>query len=78
MVERKAFFAKLKHQYHVSQWGEHDGSAQSQKEWRLFLELSFISIDGQTLILSKVVERIVFLAKPKYQYYVSYWGKIRL
>ena len=27
MVERKAFFANPKHQYRVSQWGEHDCSA---------------------------------------------------
>ena len=30
-VEGKAFTAKTKHQYHVSKWGEHDCSAQSQK-----------------------------------------------
>ena len=28
MVKRKAFHAKPKHQYHVSQWGEYDLSAQ--------------------------------------------------
>ena len=32
---RKAFLAKLKHQYHVSQYGEHNCNAQSQKECRL-------------------------------------------
>ena len=30
-MERKAFLANLEHQYHVYQCGEHDYSAQSQK-----------------------------------------------
>ena len=31
MVEEKAFLANLKHQYHVSECGEHDSSAYNQK-----------------------------------------------
>ena len=31
MVQRKAFLANPKHQYHVSQWGEHDYSANNKK-----------------------------------------------
>ena len=31
MGERKAFFANPKHQYHVSQGGEHDCSPHSEK-----------------------------------------------
>ena len=31
MVERKAFLAKSKHQYHVSQLHEHDWSANNKK-----------------------------------------------
>ena len=31
MVERKAFLANPKHQYCVSQWGEHDYSAYDKK-----------------------------------------------
>ena len=31
MVERKAFLAKPKHQYYVSQWEKHDGSATYKK-----------------------------------------------
>ena len=31
MVERKAFLANLKHQYHVSQNGEHDCGANNKK-----------------------------------------------
>ena len=30
-VERKAFLANPKHQYFVSQWGEHDGRAHNEK-----------------------------------------------
>ena len=29
---KKAFLSKLKHQYHVSQWGEHDCIAHNKKE----------------------------------------------
>ena len=31
MVDGKAFLAKPKQQYHLSQWGEHDYSAESQE-----------------------------------------------
>ena len=31
MVERKAFLANSKHQYPVSQWGEHHCSAHNKK-----------------------------------------------
>ena len=31
MAERKAFLANLKHQYHVSRYGEHDCSAHNEK-----------------------------------------------
>ena len=31
MVESKAFPVNPNHQYHVSQWGEHDCSAHSEK-----------------------------------------------
>ena len=34
-MERKAFLAKPKCQYRVSQCGEHDSSAQTHKEWGL-------------------------------------------
>ena len=32
MVERKAFLANLMHQYHASQFGEHDCSAHNKKK----------------------------------------------
>ena len=31
MVERRAFLAQSKHQYRVSQWGEHDCTAHKEK-----------------------------------------------
>ena len=71
MVERKTFLANPNHQYRVSQYGEHDCSAQSQKEWRLLQESKFDSFYAQTLILGKMVERKTFLAKPKHQCHVS-------
>ena len=46
MVETKAFHANPKHQFHVSQHGEHDCTAQSQKEWRLLRELKFDIFHG--------------------------------
>ena len=30
-MERKVFLANQKHQYHLSQWGEHDCSANNKK-----------------------------------------------
>ena len=71
MVEWKAFLGKSKHQYHASQWAEHDCSAQSQKDKRLLRQSSFISVDGETLILRKMVEQNAFPTKPQYQYHVS-------
>ena len=41
MVEGKAFAANPKHQYHVSQWGEHDCSAHNKKNGDYFEYLSF-------------------------------------
>ena len=71
----KAFLAKPKHQYHVSQWGEHDCSVESQKEWRLIWKSRFLSFDRWTLILWKMVERKASRAKQKLQYHVSQWGE---
>ena len=41
MVEWKAFLENPKHQYHLFQYGEHDCSAQSQKECRFLWESKF-------------------------------------
>ena len=75
MVKRKAFLANSKHQYQVSQCGEHDCSAQSQKEWRLLWEFDFDTFHGWTLILRKMVEWKAYLANPKHQYGVSQYGE---
>ena len=50
MVERKAFFSKPKHHYHLSQWGEYVYGAQSRIKRRLLCESQFVLIDGWTLI----------------------------
>ena len=59
---------------HLSQWGEWIRGAQSIKEKRLLCEFIFILIEKRTSIL-KVVEREVFLMKPKLQYHLSKWEK---
>ena len=50
MLEGKAFLAKWKHQYHVSQWEE---CVQSPKELRLLQESNFVPLDRWTLILGE-------------------------
>ena len=65
MAEREVFVMKPKHQYYLSQWGEHGYGAQSWKERRLLCETTFIPIEWWTSIL-KMVERKVFLMKPKH------------
>ena len=41
--EKKVFLANMKHQYCISQHGEHDCGALLQKEWRLLRESKFDS-----------------------------------
>ena len=55
-MERKAVLTQLKHQNHVSKWGECVYSAQSQKEWGLLLESMFVPFDRWTLIPKKVAD----------------------
>ena len=74
MVEREVFLMKPRHQYHLSQRGEWTCGGQSLKESRLLCESKFIPIERWTLIL-KMVEREVFLTKPKHQYHQSQWGE---
>ena len=74
MMEWKAFLMKPKHQCHLPQWGEWVYSAQSWKERRLLSESMFVLIDKRTLSL-KMMERKVFLVKPKHQCHLSQWGK---
>ena len=73
MVE-KSFSCKSIDQYHVSQYEEHDCSAYSEKECTSLRESKFDSIDWQTLITRKMVER-KFLANPRHQYRVSQYGE---
>ena len=63
-----------KHQYHLSQWGECVYGAKSWKERRLLYESMFVQIKLRTLIL-KMVERDVFLTKPKHEYHLFHWGE---
>ena len=65
MVERKAFLAKPKLQFYVSQCGEHDYSAQSEKEWRLLQQSNFVLFHELTWIIRKMLERKASLAEPK-------------
>ena len=66
MVERDVFTLKPKLWYHLSRWGECVYGAYSLQEKRLLCESAFAQIDERTLIL-KLVEREVFLMKPKHQ-----------
>ena len=75
MVEGKAFLANPKHQYHVSQFGEHDCSAHNKKQLGLSQVSKFVSFHGWTLIIGKIMERKASLANPKHQYCVSQYGE---
>ena len=58
---KKGFLASPKHQYHVFQYGEHDCGTQSEKEYRLLWESKLDSLEGQTLIIGKIMEKKLFL-----------------
>ena len=75
MVEREVFLMKPKLPYLLSQWQECFYGAQSWKEKRLLCESVFVQIDGWTLAL-KMVERELFLVKPKQQYHLSRRGEV--
>ena len=65
-VESEVFLMKPKDQNHLSQQGECIYSAQSRKERILLCESMFISTERRTSIL-KVVEKEIFIMKPKHQ-----------
>ena len=69
IVERDAFLMKPKHEYHLSEWEERVYMPNHEKKG-LLCESVFVQIDERTLVL-KVVERKVFLLKPKLQYNLS-------
>ena len=71
MVERKAFLMKPKQHCHSSQLGEWVYGAQSWKERTLLCEHRSVPIERQTSI-PKMVERKIFLMKPKHQYHLSH------
>ena len=71
---REVFLMKLKHKYHLSQQGECDYGAQSWKERRFLWESMFTLIGRRTWIL-KMVEKQVFLMKPKHQNHLSQQGE---
>ena len=66
MVEKQVFLMKPKQRIHLSQRGECDYGTQSWKKMRLLCESMFIPIEERASIL-KLVEREVFLIKPKHQ-----------
>ena len=68
MLEIKVFLMKPKHQYHLPQWGQCVYHAQSRNKKRLLYKSVFVQTELCTLIL-KMVERDVFLMKPKHQYH---------
>ena len=73
MVERKAFLANPKHQYRLSQYGEHDYGA--HKKWRLLWVSKFDPFHRWTLIIRKMVEIKAFHENAKHQYHASQWGE---
>ena len=64
---KRSFLMNPRHQYHLPQREEWIYDAQSLKERRLLRESKFIQIERWTLVL-KMVEREVFVTKPKHQY----------
>ena len=63
---------KPKHQYPLSQRGGWIYGAKSLKQRKLLYESMFILIERWALTL-KMVERKVFLMKPKHQNHLSQW-----
>ena len=74
MVVREVFLMKPKHQNHLSQWGKCVYDAQSWKESILLCESRFIQKERRTSNV-KMVQREVFLIKPKHQYHLFHRGK---
>ena len=64
-IERLVFLMKPKLQYYLSQRGEWIYGIQSWNERILLCESMIVQIDKRTLIL-KIMERVVFLMKPKH------------
>ena len=74
MVEREVFLSKPKHQNRLSQLVESAYGAQSLNERILLCESVFILIEKRFSIL-KMVEKRIFLRKPKHENHLSQWGE---
>ena len=74
MMEIKAFLAKPKHQYRVSQCGEHYCSGIT-KIMEIITSIQVCLSSWITLIIRKTEERKAFLAKSKLQFCVSQYGE---
>ena len=71
-MERKAFHANRKHQYHVPWWEEQDYGARN-KRIEIIMGIQFFTFHEWTLIIRKMIERKALPANPKRQYRVSQW-----
>ena len=74
MVEKQVFLMNSKHQIDLSQLRECEYGAQMWKERRSLCESMFIPIERWTWIL-KMVEKQVFLMKPKHRNHLSQQGE---
>ena len=75
MVERKAFLPNPKHQYRVSQKGEHDGSADNKKV-EIIMGIQVCLISHMNFNYNKNGGRKSFcFANLKHQYCVSQCGE---
>ena len=74
MVERKAFLANPKHQYHVSQWGEHDCCANNKKN-RDCYEYQSLPISWMNYDYKENGRKKAFLENPKHSYHVAQCGE---
>ena len=70
MVERKAFLANLKHQYYVSQCGEHDCSAHNKKI-ETITSIQACLISWMNYDYKENGGKKGFLRNPKHEYHVS-------
>ena len=71
--EKWSFSYEMKASIHLAKQVEWIYGVQSLKEWRLWCESMFILAEGWTLLIQKLVEREVFLMKPKHEYHLSQW-----
>ena len=73
MVECKAFLVNPKHQYHVSQCGEHDSSGRQKKNVDYYENPSLTHLMDKFFITRKMMERKAFLANQRHQLCIHMW-----